>query len=48
MNMKRPSKQWSCAEKAWVITGGMLGLLVGWMIMRELPSLRREIRLMSM
>jgi hypothetical protein len=46
--MKTPLRHWGTAEKAWVITGGLLGLFVGFMIIRELPSMRREMRLMRM
>jgi len=36
------------AKNAWIIFGGLIALGIVAMTIRELPSLRREIRLMSM
>ncbi len=36
------------AQKAWLAVGGLLALGATVMIIREFPSMRRELRLMSM
>jgi hypothetical protein len=44
--MERPSR--SGLATAWLAFGGLLALGITVMIMRELPSMRRELRLMRM
>ncbi len=34
--------------KAWLIVGGLLAVAVAAMMVREIPSMRRELRLMRM
>jgi hypothetical protein len=36
------------AEKAWVITGTLVALGITIMIVRELPAIRRELRILRM
>lgn len=36
------------ARNAWIVFGGLIALGIVAMTIRELPSMRREIRLMSM
>lgn len=38
----------ACASKTWIALGGLLALGLTFMIMRELPSIRRELRLIRM
>ena len=38
----------SPAAKAWVAFGGLLALGLAFLVVRELPSMRRELRLMRM
>jgi hypothetical protein len=41
-------KRCSRAERAWLILGGIVSLGALFMVAREIPSMRRELRIMRM
>ncbi len=46
--MKIKGGEWGPAAKAWMAVGGLLALGLTLVFVRELPSMRRELRLMRM
>jgi hypothetical protein len=46
--MIKNAKCCSTAEKAWLAFGGLLALGLTLLFIREIPSLRRELRIMKM
>ena len=46
--MQIKSKECSPAAKAWWALGGLVGVVLAALFIRELPSLRRELRLLRM
>jgi hypothetical protein len=48
MNMKAKENCCSPAAKAWLAVGGLVALGLALLFVREMPSMRREFRIMSM
>jgi len=46
--MKSECKECSAAAKAWMAVGGLLTLGLVVLFVRELPSIRRELKIMRM
>lgn len=47
-NLKENYRRGNTARNAWIAVGGLLALGVIAITIRELPSMRRELKLMSM